>query len=513
MAGRDRTLNGRYRVRSRLGSGGMGTVWLGDDLTLRRRVALKAINLEPGRPGEAHPLVARAMREAQALARVRHPSVVEIYDLFVDDGVPWLVMELVEGRTLADRVAEGPLPEREAAGIGLQALDGLDAVHRAGVLHRDVKPANILLAADGRVLLADFGIARLTGAASLTVTNTVLGTLEFMAPEQIAGGEATAASDLWALGVSLFCALEGYSPFRRGPDVVNVPATLYAIVHEAAPAPARPGPLADAVARLLDKDPAARLDSPGLRSVLRDVLREAPRPSRPAAPAAPRARVASARKAGSRARVPPAGERERPPRQAGRPVEGRTVPPAHAVPPGRAPVLTEDMPVGEAAQAVLRAGPAGAAPALLALPRHRAALILAALPPAPLGAVLDAMADAPEATALILPMFTAERAGRALGRMTGDRALAVLAVMPSGEAARIVAQAGRRTAAWVLGALPRPEAAGLLAAMPAPRAAGALAYVPPPTIAALLRDLPGDRADALVRGLAPAVRARVTRLM
>ncbi|MFD0536721.1 magnesium transporter MgtE N-terminal domain-containing protein [Actinomadura luteofluorescens] len=170
------------------------------------------------------------------------------------------------------------------------------------------------------------------------------------------------------------------------------------------------------------------------------------------------------------------------------------------------------MTVDEAARAVVKAGPAAAAPALLALPRHRAALILAELPPASLGGVLDAMAAVPEATALILPMFTAERAGRALGRMTGSRALAVLAAMPAGEAARIVAQADQRTAAWVLGALPPSEGARLLAAMPVPRAAGALGYVPPPTIAALLRGLPGDRAAVLLRRLTPAVRARVDRL-
>ncbi|GAA2254153.1 hypothetical protein GCM10010402_06580 [Actinomadura luteofluorescens] len=504
MAGRDPTLNGRYRVLSRLGAGGMGTVWVGDDLVLHRRVALKAINLEPGRPGEAGPIVARARREAQALARVGHPAVVEIYDLFVEDGVPWLVMELIDGRTLADLVAEGPVAEREIARIGRWALEGLDAVHRAGVLHRDVKPANILLAADGRVLLADFGIARLAGAASLTVTNTVLGTLEFMAPEQIAGRDATVASDLWSLGVTLFLALEGYSPFRRGADALNVPATLYAIVHDPAPAPSRPGPLADAIVRLLDKDPATRSDAARLRSALEEVARDVPRPA-PPRPAAMEARV-------------PRAERAEVPGRAGRPGAARAArpvsaaPPVNARPPAGAAALVEDMTVDEAARAVVKAGPAAAAPALLALPRHRAALILAELPPASLGGVLDAMAAVPEAAALILPMFTAERAGRALGRMTGSRALAVLAAMPPGEAARIVAQADQRTAAWVLGALPPSEGARLLAAMPVPRAAVALGYVPPPTIAALLRGLPGDRAAALLRRLAPAVRARVDRL-
>nr|WP_281258274.1 protein kinase [Actinomadura mexicana] len=495
---------------SRLGAGGMGTVWVGDDLVLRRRVALKAINLEPGRPGEAGPIVARARREAQALARVGHPAVVEIYDLFVEDGVPWLVMELIDGRTLAELVAEGPVAEWEIARIGRWALDGLDAVHRAGVLHRDVKPANILLAADGRVLLADFGIARLAGAASLTVTNTVLGTLEFMAPEQIAGHEATAASDLWSLGVTLFLALEGHSPFRRGSDALNVPATLYAIVNDPAPASSRPGPLADAITRLLDKDPATRSDAPRLRAALEEVLRDAPRPAPP--------RLAErAPKAGAKARAPHA-DQAGPPGQARRPDAARAArpvgaaPPVLARPPASAAALVENMTVDEAARTVAKAGPAAAAPALLALPRHRAALILAALPPASLGGILDAMAAAPEATALILPMFTAERAGGALGRMTGSRALAVLAAMPPGEAARIAAQADQRTAAWMLGALPPPEAARLLAAMPVPRAAGALGYVPPPAIAALLRGLPRDQADALVRRLAPAVRVRVERL-
>lgn len=507
MAGPDRTLHGRYRVLSPLGGGGMGTVWRGDDLVLRRPVALKAVNVEPGHPGDAGAVIERAMREAQALARVEDPAVVEIYDVFVESGVPWLVMELIDGRTLADLIARGPVAEREVARIGLRALAGLDAAHRAGILHRDVKPANILLAADGRVLLADFGIARVSGAASLTATNTVLGTVEFLAPEQIADRQATVASDLWALGVTLFYALEGYSPFRRGSERLNIPATLYAIMNAPAPRPGRAHRLGHAVAGLLDKDPATRMGAGRLRVALEDVLGKGPRSGRPRpveAPAPGPRRPARAPDVRTKVRARHAETSER--------AAGRT-----EIPGGDRPVhaaaLVEDMTVEEAARAVVRAGAAAAAPALLALHRHRAALILAALPASALGGVLDAMAASPEATALILPMLTAERAGRAIGRMTGSRALAVLTAMPPGEAALIVARADRRTTAWVLGAMARPDAARVLAALPLPHAAQALGYVPPAAIAELLRALPDDHADTVLRGLAHPVRTRVSRLL
>ncbi|WP_262842398.1 serine/threonine-protein kinase, partial [Sphaerisporangium corydalis] len=251
---RNQVIQERYRLLRPLGAGGMGTVWLADDELLRRRVAIKELVLSPG--GEDPSVRRRRMLvEARAAARIAHPGIVPIYDVLVDADPPWIVMAYVQGRTLADLIEDGPLDEGELARIGRRVLGALTAAHTADVLHRDVKPANIVIGEAGKVFLVDFGIAQIGGQSDLTAHNTLPGTLEFMAPERINGHRLGPPSDLWSLGVTLFWALEGRSPFRRSTPV----ATMRAVTDALLPPITRPGRLANAITGLLRKDPSHRL--------------------------------------------------------------------------------------------------------------------------------------------------------------------------------------------------------------------------------------------------------------
>ncbi|MGV9913199.1 protein kinase domain-containing protein [Streptomyces tendae] len=253
----ERVIAGRYRLLSPLGEGGMGTVWRARDELLRREVAVKEVRAPAGLPQtDVGRMYARLEREAWAAARISHPNVVTVYDVATDGGRPWIVMELVRGLSLADLLdAEGPLEPGRAALIGAEVLAALRAAHAAGVLHRDVKPANVLLANDGRVVLTDFGIARVEGSEALTMTGEVVGSPEFLAPERALGRTPGPASDLWSLGVLLYAAVEGVSPFRQDTPL----STLRAIVDDELPPPHRAGALGPVVAALLRKDPAGRL--------------------------------------------------------------------------------------------------------------------------------------------------------------------------------------------------------------------------------------------------------------
>lgn len=263
-----RLIDGRYRLTERLGSGGMGTVWRAVDELMERDVAVKQPHL-PGDPeDEAHRRAAhRLYREARAAARVDHPAAVSIHDVIVEDGCPWIVMELVRGESLADALRRGPLPAEEAARIGLAVVGALDAAHRVGIVHRDVKPANVLLGPRGRVVLTDFGIAHVQGEESLTVTGEFVGSLEFVAPERMSGRSAGPASDLWSLGVLLYAAVEGSSPFRR----TTVESTLAAILATEPPEPRQAGRLGPLIARLLVKEPERRPDAEEVGAVLETV--------------------------------------------------------------------------------------------------------------------------------------------------------------------------------------------------------------------------------------------------
>ncbi|MFJ5529636.1 protein kinase [Streptomyces sp. NPDC093261] len=253
-----RLIDGRYRLTERIGSGGMGTVWRAVDQLMERDVAVKQPRL-PGDPDDAaHQRAAhRIYREARAAARVDHPAAVSIHDVVVEDGSPWIVMELVRGESLDAAMRRGPLAPAEAARIGLAVVGALDAAHRVGIVHRDVKPANVLLGPRGRVVLTDFGIAHVQGEESLTVTGEFVGSLEFVAPERMSGRNAGPACDLWSLGVLLYAAVEGGSPFRR----TTVESTLAAVLAADPPEPERAGPLGPLIGRLLAKDPERRPDA------------------------------------------------------------------------------------------------------------------------------------------------------------------------------------------------------------------------------------------------------------
>ncbi|MEU0247590.1 serine/threonine-protein kinase [Streptomyces sp. NPDC006235] len=255
--GHERVIAGRYRLLAPLGEGGMGTVWRARDEVLHREVAVKEVRAPAGLAGDdVRRMYARLEREAWAAARVANRNVVTVYDVATDEGRPWIVMELVRGLSLAEVLdAEGPMPPQRAAHIGAEVLAALRAAHEAGVLHRDVKPANVLIANDGRIVLTDFGIAMVEGSSALTMTGEVIGSPEFLAPERALGRTPGPESDLWSLGVLLYAAVEGHSPFRHDTPL----STLRAIVDEELPPPYRAGPLASVIEGLLRKDPAQRL--------------------------------------------------------------------------------------------------------------------------------------------------------------------------------------------------------------------------------------------------------------
>ncbi|MDX6390555.1 MAG: eukaryotic-like serine/threonine-protein kinase [Streptosporangiaceae bacterium] len=258
---------GRYRLRAQLGQGGMGVVWHAHDDLLDRDVAVKEV-LCPVElnASEQQMVFRRTEREARAAARLNHPAAVTVFDVVEQDGRPWIVMEFVRCRSLAQTVEEdGPMPPSQAAQVGLQVLGALAAAHAVGILHRDVKPGNVLLAEDSRVVLTDFGIAALDGDATLTASGAVMGSPAYIAPERARGGPAEPASDLWSLGVTLYAAVEGRTPYERGGAM----PTLLAVVTEEPDPPQRAGPLAPVLDGLLRRDPAHRLSADDTRRLLR----------------------------------------------------------------------------------------------------------------------------------------------------------------------------------------------------------------------------------------------------
>ncbi|MDX2559865.1 protein kinase [Streptomyces sp. TX20-6-3] len=263
-------LAGRYRLGESIGRGGMGKVWRAHDEVLHRVVAVK--ELTAGRfVAEADRLVlhARTQKEARAAARITHPGVVTVHDVLEHDDRPWIVMQYVDGPSLADAAKEkGPIDPHEAARIGLHVLGALRAAHAAGVLHRDVKPGNVLLARDGSVLITDFGIAAIEGDATITRTGELVGSIDYLAPERVRGGDPGPASDLWSLGATLYTAVEGTSPFRRTSPI----STMQAVVAEEPPYPEKAGPLAPVIVALLRKDPAQRPQADEAGRMLLDAM-------------------------------------------------------------------------------------------------------------------------------------------------------------------------------------------------------------------------------------------------
>jgi tRNA A-37 threonylcarbamoyl transferase component Bud32 len=278
-----RLVAGRYRLVERIGRGGMGTVWRAVDELLGRQVAVKKLHPRPQLDDrELATLHERTRREARAAARISHPCVVVVHDVVEDDGVPVIVMEYVPATNLADLVKrDGPLPPAEAARIGRAMLAALRAAHAAGVLHRDVKPGNVLLgggdAADGegpgggRVVLTDFGIAQASGTSTLTRTGELIGSIDFLSPERLTGGHQPGPeADLWALGATLYQAVEGRSPFRRDTAF----ETAWAIAHEDPPPLRAAGSLAPLITGLLERDPGRRLTAAQAERMLRDEAAE-----------------------------------------------------------------------------------------------------------------------------------------------------------------------------------------------------------------------------------------------
>lgn len=263
-------IGGRYQLRVAIGNGGMGTVWQAADTILRRDVAVKEVLLPPGMAAsDRNAMYERTLREARAAAALSHPSVVQVYDVVTEGGRPWIVMELLHARSLADMIiADGPLAPRAVAKIGIALLGALEVAHGAGVLHRDVKPANVLICTDGRCVLTDFGVARMPSESNLTTPGMVLGSPHFISPERAVGGAFGPPSDLFSLGVSLFTAVEGRPPFDKGDPF----DTMRAVVEEPPVAPVRAGLLAPVLYGLLEKDPARRWDVRAARQALRDLL-------------------------------------------------------------------------------------------------------------------------------------------------------------------------------------------------------------------------------------------------
>ncbi|MFC6093406.1 serine/threonine-protein kinase [Saccharothrix lopnurensis] len=256
-----RILDGRFELLERLGSGGMGTVWRALDLGLHREVAIKEVRPADADQVESNPAMAaqlreRVLRESRALARLQHPNVVSIYQIIEspDSPYPWIVMELVRGTSLDARLDDGVLPPTEAARVGRDVLAALRSAHSAGVMHRDVKPGNVLLRTDGSAVLTDFGIAALQGSTQLTATGDVIGSPEYIAPERLRGDETHPASDFWSLAMLLYVAVEGNHPMRRASTM----ATLAAVMTEPVPPPRRAGALAPALNAALRNDPAER---------------------------------------------------------------------------------------------------------------------------------------------------------------------------------------------------------------------------------------------------------------
>src|SRR5215475_10975231 len=247
-----RVIGGRYECVELIGRGGMGEVWRARDMLLQRDVALKRLAYGDGAGVEV--TVGRSMREARLAARLNHPNAVAVYDVVVDEGRPCLVMELVRGRSLKEVIAQqGRLDPVATARIGRQIAAALGVAHRAGIIHRDVKPANVLIASDGTAKLTDFGIARDEGDAGLTSTGTFIGTPNFVAPEVALGGNHSPASDVWALGAMLYSAVEGVPPFSAGGNAL---AILNRIATTDAPVPPHGGPLSDVIVEAMRRDPA-----------------------------------------------------------------------------------------------------------------------------------------------------------------------------------------------------------------------------------------------------------------
>jgi hypothetical protein len=269
-----RVIAGRYVVLEEIGRGGMGIVWLAEDNTIGRRVAIKELHLPAGVPDdERKVLEERVLREARTAGRLNDPGVVTVYDVLQETGNTYIVMELIQAPTLSAIVGrQGPMPQEAVARLAEQLLSALEAAHAAGVVHRDVKPSNIMVLANGRVKLTDFGIAQSTDDPRLTTSGILVGSPSYIAPERLRGAEADAGSDLWALAAVLFYAVEGHSPYERS----STAATMHAILNEVPYLTRCQGPLASVIMGLLNSTPQARLSAVQARGLLAQATQTPP---------------------------------------------------------------------------------------------------------------------------------------------------------------------------------------------------------------------------------------------
>src|SRR5580698_3422710 len=271
LADTGRVIAGRYRLQAPIGRGAMGVVWRARDQLLDRDVAVKEVQIADTLTDveRAH-AYQRTLREAKTAARLNHPAVVTVYDVAEDEGRPWIVMQLIHAQSLDQVLAtSGPLAPRRVAEIGRQLLSALTVAHAAGVMHRDVKPSNVLLGADDRAVLTDFGIATFQGDPRLTQTGMVMGSPGFTAPERIRGEDASPASDLWSLGATLYAAVEGHGPFEKRGGAIT---TMSAIINEDAPDAPTAGALGPVIAALLRREPSDRPDASAATRMITDVL-------------------------------------------------------------------------------------------------------------------------------------------------------------------------------------------------------------------------------------------------
>ncbi len=266
-----RVIAGRYRLQAPLGRGAMGVVWRARDQLLDRDVAIKEVQIaDTLTEAERATAFQRTLREAKTAARLNHPAVVTVYDVAEDGGRPWIVMQLVNAQSLDQVLATaGPLSPRRAAEMARQLLSALSVAHAAGVMHRDVKPSNVLIGNNDQAVLTDFGIATFQDDPKLTQTGMVMGSPGFTAPERIRGEDASPASDLWSLGATIYAAVEGHGPFERRGGAIT---TMSAIINENAPEAPTAGALGPVIAALLRREPADRPDAGAAARMITNVL-------------------------------------------------------------------------------------------------------------------------------------------------------------------------------------------------------------------------------------------------
>lgn len=438
-------LNRRYELRRRLDAGGMGTVWEAYDRVLARKVAAKALISEADYDDGLQVMRERMRREALALALVDHPAVVTVHDLIYDSEDPWIVMGYVDGQTLAEYVTvNSRLPEQEIASLGLDVLQGLLACHAKNVLHRDVKPANIIRMPEGSARLVDFGIARISTMQTLTPTSKVIGTPEFMAPEVLRSSQAASqGTDLWSLGATLYYALEGRSPFGK-PTLIG---TIAAIGGSEPPHPPRShGPLARLVLRMLRKDPAERLDAIVVRDELRRIAGSGMSPGRPVREGKP-----------PHSKSAPTVQFDDPHKEYTPPSRPQVQLGDTWAPPSAKPLTwLSGKPDSEAAKIIAGLSPERAIADLQALEDTEAARVILRCDVPLAGRLLSlAAADRPAWTRKIIEMVTRARAGQLLDNMAAAASAAALALPPAQGAARILARANDATVKAVLYELAR----------------------------------------------------------